>query len=162
MFFKNKHVITSFIVAPILAIISYFAVDYYVAETPHKAKQGQDYKMLVKPNCRWESGMCDLINGDLEIAITSQTKTYGLNQLFLDSSTPLKGVKFALVEKRNKTSEPVSMLATDANQTAWKSLKINVSKSDYLQFAISVNESVFYAEIPAIFIYKEDLLKNGN
>jgi hypothetical protein len=43
------------IVAPILAIISYFTVDYYVAEVPHKAKQGQSYKMLVKPNCRWAS-----------------------------------------------------------------------------------------------------------
>ncbi|AYQ57115.1 hypothetical protein BTHERMOSOX_1477 [Bathymodiolus thermophilus thioautotrophic gill symbiont] len=154
MFFKNKHIITSLIVAPILALISYFAVDYYVAEVPHKAKQGQAYKMLVKSNCRWESGVCDLINGELKINITSDSQTYGLNRLFVDASNNLRGIKFAVVEAQNKTSEPYSMTALNAAYTAWQSSQINVTKSDYLQFAISVNESVFYAEIPAIFIYK--------
>lgn len=162
MFFKNKHVIASLIIAPILAIISYFAVDYYVAEAPHKAKQGQLYKMLAKPNCRWESGICELVNGELEIVIISQTQTYGLNQLLLRSSTALKDIKFALVEKKNKVSKPRSMLASDDKNTAWHSPQINISKSDYLQFVISVNESVFYAEIPAIFIYKEALLEYRN
>jgi hypothetical protein len=82
-----------------IAPIAPFAVDYYVAEVPHKAKQGQAYKMLVKSNCRWESGMCDLINGDLKVNITSDTQTYGLNRLFINASNGLKGIKFAVVEK---------------------------------------------------------------
>jgi hypothetical protein len=49
-----------------------------LAEVPHKAKQGQSYKMLVKPNCRWASGACDLINGALKIHITADTQAYGL------------------------------------------------------------------------------------
>ncbi|CAC9955584.1 hypothetical protein [uncultured Gammaproteobacteria bacterium] len=158
MFFKNKHIITSLIVAPILALISYFAVDYYVAEVPHKAKQGQAYKMLVKSNCRWESGMCDLINGDLKINITSDTQTYGLNRLFINASNGLKGIKFAVVEKKNKTSEPHSMMVLDALYTSWQSPQMDIAESDYLQFVISVNESVFYVEIPAIFIYKVPFL----
>jgi hypothetical protein len=36
--------------------------------------------------------------------------------------------------------------------------QIKVIKSDYLQFVISVNESLFYAEVPTVFIYKEPLL----
>ena len=155
MFFKNKHVITSLIVAPILAIISYFAVDHYVAEVPHKAKEDQSYKMLVKPNCRWESGSCDLINGDLELHITSSNQVYGSNQLFINSSVALKGIKFALVSEKNKHAEPQSMILSNADHLSWHLPQINIVKSDYLQLAIVANESVFYAEVPATFIYKD-------
>jgi hypothetical protein len=86
MFFKNKHVITSMIVAPILAIISYFTVDYYVAEVPHKAKQGQSYKMLVKPNCRWASGAC-VIDCGLEVLSFALTKANLIPFKSLDAST---------------------------------------------------------------------------
>ncbi|WXU00777.1 MAG: hypothetical protein Ctma_1509 [Catillopecten margaritatus gill symbiont] len=143
------------IVAPILALISYFAVDYYVAEVPHKAKQGQSYKMLAKPNCRWASGACDLINGELEIRITSDGQNYGFNQLFVDASTDLKGIKFALVATKGKNSQPQSMTG---GKHSWQSSRVNIIKSDYLQFVISANKSVFYAEVPAVFIYKEPLM----
>jgi hypothetical protein len=155
MFFKNKHVITSMIVAPILAIISYFAVDYYVAEVPHKAKQGQSYKMLVKSNCRWESGACDLVNGGLKIHITSDAQVYGLNTLFIDASSDLKGIKFALVKAKDKTSKPQSMTPSNGSKISWQSPQINVIKSDYLQFVISANESLFYARVPTVFISLE-------
>ncbi len=160
MFFKNKHVITSLIVAPILALISYFAVDYYVAETPHQAKEGQLYKMLAKPNCRWESGYCDLINGDLEISITSNNKSYGQNTLFAKSTVSLRGIKFAVVDQKGDISKPKSMNKTMTinNELKWSSSKIKIDKSDYLQFVILAKDSVFYAEVPAIFIYKEDML----
>jgi len=155
MFFKNRHVITSLIVAPILAIISYFAVDHYVSEVPHQAKDGQLYKMLAKPNCRWESGYCDLINGDLKIVITTDNKVYGRNQLFVKSTSDLKSVKFAVVSRKGDDSQPKSMSLSNANGLSWLSSQLNINKSDYLQFVISVNESVFYAEIPAVFVYKE-------
>ncbi|NYT28674.1 MAG: hypothetical protein H0A76_12975 [Candidatus Thiodubiliella endoseptemdiera] len=158
MFFKNKHVITSMIVAPILAIISYFAVDYYVAEVPHKAKQGQSYKMLAKPNCRWASGVCDLINGDLKIHITSDSQKYGSNVLFVDASNNLKGIKFALVEEQGKTSKPQSMTPANGSKKSWQSSRINIRQSDYLQLVISANRSVFYTEVPTVFIYKEPLM----
>jgi hypothetical protein len=63
-----------------------------------------------------------------------------------------------VVEKKNKTSEPHSMMVLDALYTSWQSPQMNIAKSDYLQFVISVNESVFYVEIPAIFIYKVPFL----
>ncbi|RUA04529.1 MAG: hypothetical protein DSY43_06125 [Gammaproteobacteria bacterium] len=158
MFFKNKHVITSMIVAPILALISYFAVDYYVAEVPHKAKQGQSYKMLAKSNCRWASGACDLINGDLEIHITSDSQKYGLNVLFVDASNNLNGIEFALVERQGKVSRPESMTPSNDDKISWQSSRINIMASDYLQLVISANESVFYTEVPTVFIYKEPLM----
>jgi len=155
MFFKNKHVITSLIVAPILAIVSYFAVDYYVSEVPHQAKEGQLYKMLVKPNCRWESGFCDLVNGDLKVNITSDNQVYGENQLFVDSTANLKGIKFAVVSKKGDSSDPQSMISLNTNGTSWGSPQLSIDKSDYLQFVISVSDSIFYAETSAVFIYKD-------
>jgi len=155
MFFKNKHVITSMIVAPILAIMSYFAVDYYVAEVPHKAKDGQLYKMLVKSNCRWESGHCDLENGDLELLVTSDTQEYGKNHFRLNSNTPLQEVKFALVNEQGAHSEPESMSLLEPGDRLWQSSLVDARSSDYLQFVISASGSVFYAEVSAIFTYQD-------
>jgi len=155
MFFKNKHVITSMIVAPILAIISYFAVDYYVAEVPHKAIDGQLYKMLAKPNCRWESGHCDLVNGDLELLITSDSQLYGDNHFRLKTETPLEGVIFAIASEKGGHSQPESMRLVQAGNKIWESSLVNVKRSDYLQLAVSVNGIIFRAEVPAIFTYQD-------
>jgi hypothetical protein len=125
------------------------------SSVPHKAKQGQSYKMLVKSNCRWASGACDLINGALKIHITADTQAYGLNVLFVDASSDLKGIKFALVKAKDKISKPQSMTASNGSKTSWQSPQIKVIKSDYLQFVISANESLFYAEVPTVFIYKD-------
>jgi hypothetical protein len=50
------------------------------------------------------------------------------------------------------------MMVLDALYTSWQSPQMDIAESDYLQFVISVNESVFYVEIPAIFIYKVPFL----
>ena len=154
MFFKNKHVIASLIVAPILALISYFAVDYYVSEVPHLAKQGQDYKMLVKPNCRWESGYCDLVNNDLKIKITSDNQLYGSNKILLSSTVALQGVEFKLVEA-GVSSALMKMNALNSENTAWESHILNIESLDHLQFVVSANQSIFYAQVPDVFIHKE-------
>lgn len=154
MFFKNKHVIASLIIAPILALISYFAVDYYVSEVPHLAKQGQDYKMLVKPNCRWESGYCDLVNNDLKIKITSNNQVYGNNKILLSSTVALQGVEFKLVES-GVSSTLMKMNALNSDNKTWESHVLNIESLDYLQFVVSANQSIFYAQVPAVFVYKE-------
>jgi len=155
MFFKNKHVISAMIVAPILAIISYFSVDYYVSEVPHKAQQGELYKMLVKSNCRWESGQCELVNGDFKISITPERQANGKTQFFIASQTALEGVNFALVNQRGDESLPTFANWVEANRMLWKTMAAEVNKSDYLQFVISVNGATFYTEVPAVFIDKD-------
>ena len=49
---KNKHVVVAMLVAPILAILAWFAVDSMVAERAHSAKPGASYKLVAKSNCR--------------------------------------------------------------------------------------------------------------
>ncbi len=58
--FRNKHLILAFLIAPVLAIIAWFSVDYFVAEKPHSAKPGASYELIAKPNCRRFSRRCDL------------------------------------------------------------------------------------------------------
>ncbi|MBW5289076.1 MAG: hypothetical protein Rpha_0489 [Candidatus Ruthia sp. Apha_13_S6] len=155
MFIKNKHVITAMIIAPISVIISYFAVDYYVSEVPHKAQQGELYKMLVKPNCRWESGQCDLVNGDFKISITPKRQALMARLNFLLPLKALEGINFALVNQRGDDSLSIPANWVEENRMLWKTRAVEVNKFDYLQLVISVNGATFYTEVPAVIIDKD-------
>lgn len=52
----NKHVVIAMLVAPVLAVIAYFAVDASVSEPPKAAQPGQSYPLAVRSNCRYTSG----------------------------------------------------------------------------------------------------------
>ena len=65
----NKHVIVSLLVAPILAILAWFGVDYLVAEQAQPAEQGTMYPLVARSNCRYDSGQCDLANNDVKMSI---------------------------------------------------------------------------------------------
>ena len=73
--FSNKHVLVAMLVAPVLAIMAWFAVDYFVAERPHAAEEGATYTLLAKSNCRYASGKCDLENADFELTIRPSMRT---------------------------------------------------------------------------------------
>ena len=65
----NRHFVIALIVAPILAIIAWFAVDKLVAPPPVAAQPGQSFKLIAKPNCRYDSGQCELVNGDVRVKL---------------------------------------------------------------------------------------------
>ena len=87
---KNKHVIIALLVAPVLAIIAWFAVDRMVAEEPQAAQAGGAYELVAKPNCRYASGECELVNNEfrLELALADGVMT-------LTASHALDGVQIA-------------------------------------------------------------------
>jgi hypothetical protein len=95
------------------------------------------------------------VNGDLELLVTSDTQQYGQNHFRLQSETPLQEVSFALVSEQGAHSQPESMSLVKPGNQLWQSSLVDVKKSDYLQFGISVSGSVFYAEVPAIFTYQD-------
>ena len=64
---RNKHVLVSALVAPLLALMAYFAIDHFMGETPHAAVEGRSYPLVEKPGCRWESGSCGLKNNEFEL-----------------------------------------------------------------------------------------------
>ena len=158
-FFKNKHVIAALIIAPILALIRFFAVDYYVSERPHQAVEGQTYSLVAKSNCRWASGHCKLENSDFKLHLQGVTHTYGSNQILLDSNTELQSVSYAVVPASGVSSQPVAMRNTDNTQQNWRSQNVNINQTDYLQLVIRSNGIQFFAEVPLVFIFKEEVYK---
>lgn len=154
-FFKNKHVIASFIVAPILALISFFAVDHYVSERPHQAVEGQTYTFLAKSNCRWASGQCDLENGNLELSLMGDVHQYGNNHISLSANKAIDNINYAIVSDKGVNSSPMAMDNINSDGLSWRSQLVSVDKTDYMQLVISTGGSQFFAEIPLVFIYKE-------
>jgi hypothetical protein len=154
-FFKNKHIIASMIIAPILAVISWFAVDHFVKEVPHQLESGNHYKMLVKSNCRWGSGKCDLENNDIKITLTvaNNLKNKTLN---LNSSAELTTVQVGIAKNIEEHSIPQKMLKVDESNYIINFDTIDSNK--ILQLVASINGAIFYATIPTIFINKEELI----
>ena len=161
MFLTNKHVVIALIVAPILAIGSYYITDYLVSEAPKKAQQGQSYKLVAKPNCRYGSGECELHNGDFSVTLVGKKQTSQGMQLVLDANFPLQGVTLALakVVQRNGKWQPIfaapqNMQPANTNNTQWVVVfpDFDIEKG-WVRLALSAqNKSKYFAEFPTIFI----------
>lgn len=142
------------VVAPILAIMSYFATDYIVSEKPHIAKDGSIYKMRINSNCRWKSGKCSIDNADIKIDIIGQWLEHSL-VLNLSSNILLNSVKVSF----DKNDIAKDMIIDKKNNLKWGISLDKKNKSTMLNFAIVVNRSVFLAQISTIFLVPE---KNEN
>src|SRR5210317_2361133 len=111
--FKNKHVIVAMLVAPILSIMAWFAVDYFVGERPHAAKEGAAYTLIAKSNCRYDSGQCDLENSDFKLSIRPTSVTPASLQLEMTSAFPLQSAMLGLVNDGIPASPSVMSATTD-------------------------------------------------
>lgn len=160
--YKNKHFVVAMIVAPILALISYFAVDRVVSEKPHAAVAGSSYELAEKPNCRYSSGVCDLKNGDFEVRLTSEFRDANSMHLSLSSVHPLAGAKVAMVmvDEQGKVVEdlsglrdrPQDMQATGEGGVAWSlNLPRPESEASRLQLVLSSNEVLYFGETHLTF-----------
>ena len=154
-FFKNKHVLIAMVVAPILALCSYFLTDYIVGEKPHIAKEDTSYKLRANSGCRWESGKCTLDNGDLEISITGTEISSRDLELSVTSSIEVSGVKLAFDKNGNEL--PMDMLPVDNTFVKWKFIFNASEMSENLNVAVKVNESIFYAQVSTIFLRKRKI-----
>jgi len=158
---KNKHVIVSLIVAPILAIISYFAVDAAVSEKPHAVQQGERVQLLAKPNCRYSSGACDLKNGDFELRIRGQWFDDVQVLLTLESTVPLDGIIAAHVTNNNTEVPPVKMQPLDNTGFKWGLNIVNPNlEIDRIRLAASSNEALYFGDAALKFINYETSFKD--
>lgn len=112
---KNRHVVVAALVAPVLAIISYFGMNYLFGERPHAAREGESYPLVERPNCRYASGACDLRNADFKLQLTVSDEGSGKTILHLVSAFPLEGVKVALATP-GTTPEPPGDLTPENEQ----------------------------------------------
>jgi len=151
-FLKNKHLLVAMFVAPVLAIIAYFAVDHVVSEKPQVAAQGKSYKLAARPNCRYQSGGCTLVNSDVEINVRVQRSTDALIELTVESNLPAQRI-LASFTGDSETDEPVALQSYDPNKTIWSATFATVDpQNSHLRLALQLGGAAFYAETPAVFI----------
>lgn len=164
--FKNKHIAVALIVAPLLAIVSYFAVDYLVAERPHKARANQDYQLVALPNCRYPSGVCELKNGNF---VTQLRFSFSANEvsadeasandsmtLALSSSFPLQGVKVALAEEGERPPSPRDMSASDSTGKAWVLPGVSeITGQTQIYLVLAADGARYFGETSTAFVHYE-------
>ena len=164
-FFSNKHVITAMIVAPILAVLTYFLVDLVVADRPQPAEQGRSYPLVAKSNCRYTSGVCDLENSSFKTRLTVDTQ-HRESRLLLSSSHPLMGVKVAFVNPGDAETGvapiPADMASTSEDARRWAMvLPPSTNQETQLLLALRAFDSDYYAETSMSFSeYKTIFDKN--
>ena len=140
------------LVAPMLAIIGWFAVDYFVAERPHAAKPGASYPLVARPNCRRAGGHCDLVNEDFEVLL-SVRQTDGLSDGFEIELISVLALQQAAVGVSHPDSKvPVVLLPVDDDRKSWRGrIERPVSADDKLRVAVVAAGSTYYAEVPVTF-----------
>lgn len=161
-FLKNKHLIMAMFTAPALAVIAYFAVDHVVSETPHAAVQGSSYKLAAKSNCRYKSGICTLENGDVKVNLHAETTADNRLELSLISVMPLQSVIVSLADDIDST-EAMAMIATTEQPVVWSaSIDMMPTEKSVLRLALSISDTLYYAETTTVFIDYETSFPREN
>ncbi len=150
--FTGKHMIIAVVMAPLLAVGSYYAVGHLWGEKPHVAREGQSYPLAEKPNCRYGSGRCGLKNKDFELELTVTER--GAEQLVLNlvSELPLEGVMIALARPGETEPEPVAMASADPTGLVWSTEIANPSPAvDRLQLVAAAQHSYWFGDVSTAF-----------
>jgi hypothetical protein len=152
---KNKHVVIAMIVAPILGVISWLVTSDMIGEKPHVAEEGQSYQLVEMPNCRYDSGICGLKNGDFELKLNTAQLDDGRVLLTIVSIFPLDGVRVALAENGTDEKRPVEMQAMGDEGLEW-SLEMSSPdpEVDRLHLVASSNLSLYYGDAALKFMLK--------
>lgn len=107
-FLRNKHLIIAMLVAPILAVIAWFVTDRTVRPEAQTALAGETYELLARPNCRYESSKCELVNGDVKLTIEAVANSGNQNpSLKFTSTVPVEILRVEFLDSTNTTRDIV-------------------------------------------------------
>ncbi len=154
--FKNKHIVIAMLVAPMLAIIAWFAVDYFVAERPQAASPGSSYPLVAKPNCRRLSDGCELSNEDLTLTlVVTRSNAMGAT-VELTSVFPLEQAAVGLANDGSDEGAPTVLEPADAEGLSWSGhVSGSIDADTAMRVLVRANEASFYAEVPVTFFFTE-------
>lgn len=139
--------------APLLALLAWFAIDFFTGETPHAAVQGQSYALVEKPNCRYDSGLCGLKNNDFELELSYRRISGDRLTLDLTSVFPLDGVLLAVVISETDDKNPVPMKPAAPGGLKWSlDVRIAEPESDRIRLVASAQGTVYYGDASTQFI----------
>jgi hypothetical protein len=149
---KNRHMVIAALVAPLLAVMAYYAVDLFVGEKPFAAKAGESYSLVEKPNCRYASGSCGLKNGDFELTLVPEWTGVNTIRLTLQSAFGLDGVMIAPAGDDQDNAPPTSMDPADETGRLWT---IDLDNPDVAQGRLRIvaasNQALWYGDVALNF-----------
>ncbi|NCF14646.1 MAG: hypothetical protein GWP62_05005 [Gammaproteobacteria bacterium] len=154
--FTNKHVVVAMLVAPVLAIMAWFAMDYFIGERPHAAKDGATYTLIAKSNCRYDSGQCDLENSDFTLSIRPVSLTTSSVQLEVTSAFPLQSAALGLVDNGAELL-PAPMKPTAEDGLRWTAQIDRPTRANAeIRIAVTAQGAMWFAEVPVVFMKLAD------
>jgi len=158
---KNKHLILAMFIAPVLAILAYFATDYVVSEKPQVAIQGEVYKLAANSNCRYQSGVCTLKNGDVEVSVRATRIDNNQLELIVSSNFVIQSALVSFLNDSKDTSDKPKVMQAE-NKNSWKT-NLNFEKEqNTLRLALNIDDSLYYAETSAVFFDYETSFSRDN
>ena len=147
------------VMAPLLGLAAYFAIDAVVREKPQAAIAGQSYNLLEKPNCRRAGGTCGLKNGDFELELGFEIQGDDQLLLQLGSLHALDKVMLAVVENETDDKPPVEMQRADEDGLSWK---IEIARPDpdlhRLRLVATSNQAFYFGDTAMKFIRAESVV----
>lgn len=148
--FTNKHVIIAMLVAPLLALLGWYAVGNWLGEKPAPARPGQAYPLVAKSNCRYPSGECELENNDLSLRITAgSAAAYSLE---LSASHPLESVLMSVADPAADPG-PRIMQPLDDTGLRWRYAMLTAPReTDRLRVVVASAGSAYFAEASTAFL----------
>ena len=147
---SNRHVVTTLLVAPVLAIAAWYLTGQLVAnpaEQPAAAESGASYPMLERSGCRYAGGACGLSNGDFKIVIDLTPE----GQLRMRSALPLDYVlvgRGSAIEQEPLQAVPVS---TGRDRLTHDFAQV-VSPEDSLRVVAGAGGSAWFGEAALKFM----------
>jgi hypothetical protein len=153
--FKNKHVVVALIVAPILAVLAYFATGMLVGEKAQPAQAGKTYPLIAQPNCRYESGRCVFYNNTFKLTISPQEITDDLFLLVLESDYALQNVMGAVVQQIDDAAEPQPWQREDDVGKRWRLALPEGARDKQLLLVVDAQDSRYYGNTALRFLRYE-------
>lgn len=158
----DRHVIAALLVAPVLAILAWFAVGSLGGEKARPARAGAAYPLLEKSNCRYESGACDLENTDFNARLSFSGYPPGYppghlsagagGRLELYASHAVDSVLVSLTRAPGD-SAPSAMLAADNEGRRWRlELERRPDREQRLRVVLSRRGTAYFAEASTAFL----------
>ena len=162
----DRHVITALLVAPVLAILAWFAVGSLGGEKARPARTGAAYPLLEKSNCRYASGVCDLENTDFKVRLSFTGNLSGnlSGELSGDGAGNAGGrldvyvshaVDSALLSLTRAPGDaaPSAMRRADTEGRRWRfALERQPDREQRLRLVLSRRGTAYFAEFSTAFL----------
>lgn len=146
--FTNKHVVVALIVAPILAVLAWFAIGNLLGEQAHIAEPGVSYSLVAQSNCRYGSGRCDLENQDFGVSLQIEEGV----ALVVSSEHPLRAVMIS-VGKASEEIAPSPMRSMESDGRQWRLLLAQRPQpKDVIRIVAATEQNFYYGETSTQFI----------